>query len=262
MCNTRKLGLRSTNAAANAVLFSLALPFFSSYAPNAHALGRTANLNVDLHNNWPMTPLVDKAPNKKVKKCKVNDKKVEYEFPGGITKAAPISLSEGEEIEESACTGDKGFVRTNKRIYVTTADDDGTAWYTPWFDISGAHKTGIVAWTQSYDACYILTKDGKLTPIYVDDIGKNDGRLEYTIPPSVDGARMIEFGGVVFIAFNEKILAFRFNKKDSVPLLIAPYPGAKFSITDNRLYYGREGGKITEIKVEKEEISYPLDLGR
>ncbi len=215
-----------------------------------------------------LTKLWIKSVKRQIPGCAVKGKDIECAFIGenecvfsdGNAKILPISLSEGEGIESSACAGNKVFIRTNKNVFALASE--GISWYGPVFDISAAHKTGIVAWAVSSDACYILTKDGKVAPIYVEDTGKNQGRTIYTIPSPVDGAKMIEFGGVVFIAFDDKILAFRFNKKDSMSLLIAPYQGAGFSIKGNRLYYGKEGRKITEIKVEKEEITYPFDLGR
>ena len=268
MCNTRKLGLRSTKAAAKAVLFSLALPFFSSYAPRASAMRGESNpmpKETSALRYYAAAPLVDNSPKKGKKlelNCKVKGTGIEYVSSDGKTKIVPFSLPDGEESEESACAQDRGFIRTNKRVFVTTPDEDGTTWYVPWFDISEAHEIGIVAWTQSHDACFLFTKDGKVTPIYVEDIRKNEGRKVFTAPPPGASAKMVEFGGVVFIAYDDKVMAFRFNKNDSMTLLIPPYKGAAFSIKDNRLYYGKEGGKMIEIKVEKEEIAYPLDLGR
>jgi|GEM_PF-3635252 len=215
MTHTKSLGFRrDAKAAANAVLFSLALPFFL-HSPSAFAIGRNPN---PLRNE-SVTPLVEKAPDKMSKdpSCKVKGNGIEYVFSGGKTKSPPINLRDGERLVESACDDDRGFIRTDRRLFATTVvagEGDSAAWYIPWFDIS--------------------------------------------FP--ADGTQMIAFRGVVFIASDERIVAYRFNRNDSLPLLIAPHPGAKFSIKDNRLFYGKEGGKTTEIKVEKnEEFTYQLN---
>ncbi len=270
MAGIRRLSFREGFAkplAGAALLFSLAMPLRAyGRASNDFSGSKTPNALRDM-----ITPMLDRAPEGELvakpdrgqPRCTVNDGSVEYSTPKGL-KTVPLMLAKGEKVLATACIQDRAFVLTDRRLYATTSMDEESGVMkvlagTIWFDISEAYEKGIVAWAHSYDTCYILTKDGKLAPIFVDETEKNQGRTVYTMPFPVDGAKMAEFKGWVFLAVDdENVMAFRFNEKaDHKSLLINAYRGAEFTIKNGRLFYGGKEG-ITEIKVEKGRIVYQL----
>jgi hypothetical protein len=272
MNRTKSLGFRrDAKAAAKAVLFSLALPFLSLYTPSAFAMKSGPNPARD----ETAAPLVDNAPNKFSKTpkpgCVVNGRDLECVFSGdnecvfsdGKMKKVPLSLSEGESVEASGCAGDKVFIRTNRHVFAMTSE--GESWYGPIFDISAARDAGIAAWAITPHTVYIVTKNGKdakkgtygtVFPMYVDDIEKNEKTITYGVPFPLEGIRIVEFGGSVFVASDEKIIAYMFDEKmDWTYLPMATHRGAEFEIKDKRLFYGEKGGEIKEIEVAGSTIT-------
>jgi hypothetical protein len=241
------------------MIFSLVLPLFSS---NAFAVQadpphkEVASLRPDTGPRIFGDMQKRTKPSEKNKPgCSVMGNEIEFSSRTGVKKTR-IDLLAGERIIDSACIRDRAFILTDKRLLATTSVEgggDGIQAFTAWFDISDANKKGIVAWTQAYDTCYLLTKDGKVAPIFVDDNSKNRERTVYLIPFPVDNAKIVEFAGVLFVAVDgENLMAFTFSgKSDSRYLPIGADPSSGFKTKDDRLFYGKDGGKVVEIKVKK-----------
>jgi hypothetical protein len=276
--NRLALGYIAKTLAGAAIIFSLNMP------PRAY--GSSCNIvqeSPDSLRNAKIRPFLGREPKSDVMRrpdksqlsCKVKGGNIEYYAPEG-TDVFPITMLEGEKIIDSACTQDRAFVITNKRLRAITNVDPakeggrprrvgrmeitplpGEAWIERDFG-----KKGVAAWTHSYGACYVLTHDRELTVAFFDDGGSRETVVYRNLPFPADTAKMVYYSGFLFIAAqDENLIAFSFRgDAANRHLPIAGDSKAGFAVRDGRLFYGKDGKEV-EIKVNGPGLE-SLDFAR
>ncbi len=177
-----------------------------------------------------------------------------------------IVFEPGEVVHETFCGERRTFILTNTSLIVVTPSSEEEAdtgvegvtlrlTYTR-TDVRDILKHGLVAWTQSEDACYFLTKNGSLRAISIEE--RDDGP-EYLLPFDVRKAKMVCRSGFLFIAApaaKRMVIISLSDKPDrgGVPLLFDATK-SDFFISDGKLYFGEKDGKKAEIKINGQCIN-------
>lgn len=165
------------------------------------------------------------------------------------------ALKRGERVREIACTKARTYVLTNKSMLVFHNNEqetvgDGVRLKLSYSrtDMSDIHKRGLVAWAQSDDRAYFLTRDGSLSIIPADEMGPTI--KAYQLPFDVSKARMIHRSGILLIApLSENLLVMSFSK--SVKFRILPISGTEgeFFERGGKLFFGKRDSDFLEIRM-------------
>ncbi|MBU0532335.1 hypothetical protein KKB44_02465 [Candidatus Micrarchaeota archaeon] len=163
-------------------------------------------------------------------------------------------LRDGEVVQEIVCKDDKTFVLTNTSLLVLhhvndMTDEDGITFRLSYTrtDMQGILRHGLIAWAQSDDNCYFLTRDNMLRVIPLENMG--DTISAYGIPLDVSTADMIYFDNTLFIAASGNVLMIEFGAVLNVRrgLLLLDVENPAFFIINDRLYFGDQNGERIEI---------------
>ena len=176
-----------------------------------------------------------------------------------------ITFEPNEVVREMVCGKNHTFVLTNISLIVVIPNDkeeaetgiDGVTLRLTYTrtDMREILHPGLVAWTQSEDACYFLTKNGSLRIISIE---KRDDSPEYLMPFDVQKAKMIYHSDFLFIAAPaaaRMVIISLSDKPDrgGVPLLFDA-TNSEFFISDGKLYFGEKDGKKAEIRINGQRI--------
>lgn len=160
-------------------------------------------------------------------------------------------LQKGEKIKETRCLKDKKLILTDTSLLVV--HDSGQEGATIELsstrtDMRNVLERGLVAWSQSDDTAYFLTKDKKLTLIPLKDMG--DTISTYTMPFDVGNVKMIHFNNMLFMAPVAGEVA-RLSFSDGVDVktmtLALNVKNPDFFVSGNVLYFGEKKGEKVEI---------------
>jgi len=160
-------------------------------------------------------------------------------------------LQDGEKIKETRCLKDKKLILTDTSLLVIhDSNQEGAVieLTSSRTDIRSVLERGLVAWSQSDDTAYFLTKDRKLTLIPLEDM--RDTITTYTLPFDVDNLKMVHFNNMLFMAPIAGEVA-RLTFSDGVDVATMPIKmNAKnpdFFVSDQTLFFGEKKGEKVEI---------------
>jgi hypothetical protein len=180
---------------------------------------------------------------------------LEYSTGSSIVSLSNF-LEDGERLREIKCRGERAFVLTDRSLLIVRPgggrdlDDDGidisfVAAYSR-TDMRGVLAPGLIAWTQSDDTVFFLTRNGALTLVPVENMGSTIP--SFTIPYDVSGARMTHHGGFLFLATRTEMVVIRAPESRTLPLRTTISSPA-FYTSGGRLFFGKSGVEENEIRI-------------
>lgn len=186
----------------------------------------------------------------------------EQTIAGCFPDIARMTMERAERVTETVCRGNREFVLTDRALYIRTRVDqrldmqDSEVTLNNYYsrtDMRGLIARGIVDWEATESACYILTRDRKLTVLANEDIGETVPEFELEFETSGLGRnRMFVHSGFLFIAplSGETLVMSVADHMDSRFLpLVSSDAREGFFLSQNRLFFGRKGNGEREIRI-------------
>jgi hypothetical protein len=197
--------------------------------------------------------------------CRYKGGVLEYRLSDGKVKRVENLLERGEKIVDVACNESYAFVLTDTSVIMVPGlekkEGKGSGNVTVAFlhtrkDLRDIFRKGLVAWANSEDRAYFLTRDRDLTEIPA--IIKEKTIPVYQIPNVVGGSAMVFHSGFLFIAPVEVehskamlLTAIRFEGGANFREIALPQgmDDGGFFFDGKKLVFGKRGGNELEIKV-------------
>ncbi|MCI0504390.1 hypothetical protein L0Y65_06835 [Candidatus Micrarchaeota archaeon] len=189
--------------------------------------------------------------------CSMSGRTLDYSSERGMVRIVNL-LEAGETLAGIACRTERAFVLTDRSLFVVRPGggspdlvNDGVdisfvAAYSR-TDMSGILSAGFVAWTQSDDAVFLLTRNGTLTLIPLENMGSTVP--SYNIPYDVSGASMAYHQGYLFLAtLSGQMVVIRGAQIRSIPFQ-ASAGNPAFFVSGGNLVFGTKGAEETEIRM-------------
>jgi hypothetical protein len=119
-------------------------------------------------------------------------------------------------------------------------------------DISDLQAQGITAWTASDNDAFVLTSDGILNVLPIENwIPESD---RYQLDRAGGTAKMAYFSDLIFIATSERLVVMSYKDRDfAVRNIEMDCTGADFTVSGGRLFLVK-GNEKTEIKTDGDRL--------
>ena len=190
--------------------------------------------------------------------CQLKGRDAEFKVPDGRAIIYSGALKKDERTREMVCLENRAFILTDRSLVIVTAagldESDGNIRLNSFLsrtDMTDILKKGLVAWTQTGEACYFLTRDRKLTVL-----PNEEGDVsEFSVPFDTSGVRMDRMtyqSGFLFIAPDKRsVYAFKLTEQKGAKMMpvITKTEEPGFFIEKRVLFFGKKGENEKKIEI-------------